>query len=352
MRRQVPLAVALALLAAPTAHAATRTITIGSAFTPSVVVVPPGTTLIWRNSDGQAHSFSGDVNSATIAPGASTAPRVLNREGQYHYALTGNGAVKGTVVVARTTPRPRHALGAASRTYRGSLTLTVNEKYSFYDNQWRSTSGACNAEVGDGSRTVQMRVSLPKVKYFRGHGAESLAERGASARFIRYAEQVAGKTSTSASPEVKCQDGTTTDQAADQSVNCFRDHAGRTARGTFAWTPSGTGGRFEFVSHRSSIARCGTGFSGILESIGVPSRSLPLNLIDRGFSYSSISTTPSTALEVRGIRAGHPIRVVRQFNLQFTTGCCDGYQPQGEADTRIGTLHTVTARMVLSLRPR
>jgi plastocyanin len=352
MRRLVPLAAALALLAAPTAHAATRTITIGSAFTPSVVVVKPGTVLVWRNSDGQSHSFGGDLNSQLLQPGASTAPRVLNRPGQYHYSLSENPAVKGTVVVARATPRPRAALGAATRTYRGSLTLTVNEKYTFYDNEWRSTSGACNAEVGDGSRTVQMRVLLPKVKYFRGHGAESLAERGATARFIRYAEQVSGKTSVSASPEVKCQDGTSTDQTADQPVNCFRDHAGRTARGTFAWAPSGTGGRFEFVSHRSAIGRCGTGFAGILESIGVPSRSLPLNLIDRGFSYSSISTSPSTTLEVRGIRAGHAVHVVRQFNLAFTTGCCDGYQPQGEADTRVGTVHNVTARLVLSLRPR
>jgi plastocyanin len=352
VRRSLLLTAAILLVAVSTAQAATRTITIGSAFTPSVVVVKPGTTLIWRNGDGQPHSFSGDVNSATIAPGASTAPRVINREGQYHYALAGNGAVKGTIIVARATRRPRAALGAATRTYRGSLTLTVNEKYTFYDNQWRSTSGACNAEVGDGSRTVQMRVSLPKVKYFRGHGAESLAERGASARFIRYAEQVSGKTSVSASPEVKCQDGTSTDQTADQPVNCFRDHAGRTARGTFAWAPSGTGGRFEFVSHRTAIGRCGTGFAGILESIGVPNGSLPLNLIDRGFSYSSISTSPSNTLEVRGIRAGHHVRVVRQFNLTFTTGCCDGYQPQGEADTRVGTLHNVTARLVLSLRPR
>jgi hypothetical protein len=45
------------------------------------------------------------------------------------------------------------------------------------------------------------------------------------------------------------------------------------------------------------------------------------------------------------------VQVVRQFNLAFTTGCCDGYQPQGEADTRVGTVHNVTARLVLSLRP-
>lgn len=350
MRRLVPLAAAVALLAAPTAHAATRTITIGSAFTPSVVVVKPGTTLVWRNSDGQPHSFSGDVNSATIAPGASTTPRVLNREGQYHYALAGNGAVKGTVVVTRSAPRPHVALGAASRTYHGFLELRVNEHATFYDNQWRTTTGACNAEVGDGTRTVLMRVALNKVRYFRGHGAESLAQRGARVTWIRYAEQVSGQTSTSASPMVTCPDGST-DQTADQSVNCFRDHAGAHARGTFAWAPNGTGGRFEFVSRRPSIARCGTGFSGIVESLGVRTSSLPVNVIDRSFSYNSISTTPSNALEVRGIRAGHAIRVVRQFQLQFTTGCCDGYQPQGEADTRVGSLHTVRASLVLQLRP-
>src|SRR4051794_11032268 len=350
MRRIVPLAAAILLVAAAPAYAATRTITIGSAFTPSVLVVSPGTTPVWHNADGQAHTFSGDVNSNTIAPGASTAPRVINRQGQYHYALAGNGAVKGTIIVTRAARRPHVALGAANRTYRGSLTLTVNEKYSFYDNQWRSLAGACNAEVGDGTRLVVMRVALPKVRYFRGHGAESLAQRGAHATWTRYAEQVAGKTSTSSSPQVACPDGTT-DQAADQSVNCFRDHAGAHARGTFAWAPNGTGGRFEFVSHRPSIGRCGTSFAGILQSLGAPGTSLPVNLDDAGFSYSSISTTPSTTLEVRGIRAGHHIRVVRQMNLQFTTGCCDGYQPQGEADTRVGTVHTVTARLVLSLRP-
>src|SRR4051812_5452118 len=101
MRRIVPLAAAITLLAAAPAYAATRTITIDSAFSPSVLVVSPGTTLIWHNTGSQEHSFSGDVNSSTIAPGASTAPRVLTREGQYHYALAGNGAVKGTIVVAR-----------------------------------------------------------------------------------------------------------------------------------------------------------------------------------------------------------------------------------------------------------
>src|SRR4051812_41613614 len=106
MRRLVPLAAALALAATAPAHAATRTIVIGSAFTPSVLIVSPGTTLVWRNADGQAHSFSGDVKSAMLAPGASTTPRVLTREGQYHYALDGNGAVKATIVVARSAPRP------------------------------------------------------------------------------------------------------------------------------------------------------------------------------------------------------------------------------------------------------
>src|SRR3954469_13994711 len=131
MRRIVPLAAAILLVAAAPAYAATRTITIGSAFTPSVLVVSPGTTLVWHNADGQAHSFSGDVNSNTIPPGASTAPRVINRQGQYHYALAGNGAVKGTIIVTRAAPRPHVAPGPPNPPLPGHLPVTLKEKFPF-----------------------------------------------------------------------------------------------------------------------------------------------------------------------------------------------------------------------------
>jgi plastocyanin len=352
MKRLVLLAAVASLTAAPTAHAATRTISIGAAFTPSVVVVTPGTTVVWRNDDSREHTITGDLNSSTLAPGASTAPRVLTRLREYHYELADNGNVNGTIVVARKAARrPAKAVGTATGTLRGTATLTVNERYTFYDGEWRSISGACNAEVGNGTRTLAMRINLNKVKYFRGRGHESLSQRSAPVTFLRYAELVSGQTTTSASREVTCQDGTSTDQTADQSVNCFRDHAGARARALFAWAGDGNG-RFEFVVRRPAIRRCGTTYAGILDVLGVPRFGLPLNLGDRGFTFDTIATTPATGIEVRAIRARHRIHVVRRINLQFTTGCCDAYAPQGEADTRVGTVHNVTARLDINLRPR
>src|SRR3954447_24491874 len=114
MKRLVLAAAVASLAIAPPAHAATRTITIGAAFTPSIVVVPPGSTLIWRNADSKAHTISGDVNSAALQPGASTAPRVLRGLGEYHYSLADNGSVKGMVLVARSSARkPAKAVGHA-----------------------------------------------------------------------------------------------------------------------------------------------------------------------------------------------------------------------------------------------
>jgi plastocyanin len=353
MRRLIPLAAAVALAAAPTAHAASRTIAIGAAFTPSVVVVTPGTTLIWTNGDGQAHTLTGDISSPAIKAG-ETYSRALVRSGQYHYTDAGNAAVKGTIVVMAKRKASRgKAVGAATRMFTGTLTVRVSEHYRFYDSDWRSTAGACNGEVGTGSRSVQMRVALPKVKYFRGRGAESLSERGARATLVRYAEQVTGNTSTSASKEVTCQDGTSTDTTADQPIDCFRDHAGRTARGTFAWSPAGTASRFEFAAPKGpSFGRCGTSYAGILDVLGVGPFALPLNLVDRRFSYSGVATSPASLREVRGIRAGLPVRIRRRIVLDFTTGCCDGYAPHGQAYSRIGSVHDVIASFDLSLRPK
>lgn len=350
MKRPVLALLALAFVGAPPAHAATRTIAIGAAFTPSVVVVAPGTTLIWRNDDSRVHTLTGDLNSSALQPNGQTAPRVLGRVGTYRYSLADNSAVRGTVVVARRAARRARPAGSATRMYRGSLVLRVDERYQFYDGEWRSTSGACNAEVGNGTRELVMRAALNKVKYFRGRGHDSLSQRSAKITWVRFAELVSGQTSTSASRDVTCPDGST-DQAADQSVNCFRDRAGRTTRGLFAWAGD-TNGRFELAVRGPALARCGTSYSGILEVLGVPRFGLPVNLVDRGLTYRSISTTPASAAETRAIRAGRRVHVVRRVNLSFTTGCCDAYQPQGEADTRVGTVRTVTIRFDLTLTPR
>ena len=324
---------------------------IGAAFNPSVIVVTPGTTVNWHNGDGSSHRLTGGVPSRTIAPTENFA-RAFVKPGTYRYADAANPAIKGTVIVARRAKGTRRATGAASRFYSGTMTLRIAEHYRFYDSQWRSTQGACNAEVGNGSRLLTMRVALPKVRYFRSNRVESLGQRRVKATFVRYAELVSGNTTNSGSPEVTCQDGTTTDQTANVSVNCFKDYAGRTARGTFAWSPSSTGNRFEFASSSPSLSRCGTSYAGILEVLSVPRLGLPLNLVDRRFAYNGISTSQATAAELRALRAGRPVHVVRRVALDFTTGCCDGYAPQGEADTRVGTVHEVTGSLTINLRPR
>lgn len=354
MRRLIlPAAIALIAAAPTTANAASRTITIGSAFGPSIVVVHSGTTVVWHNTDSRVHTLTGDIRSGAIAAG-DTYQRALVKLGAYRYYDANNGLAKGTVIVtARRSTHPGRAVGAASRAMKGSLVVRVNESYRFYDNDWRSTSGACNGEVGNGSRSVQMRIALPNVRYFRSAKAESLSQRGARVTLVRDGEQVSAQNATSASADVTCQDGTSMDTTADQSVNCFRDYAGRKARGTFVWSPTSTSNRFEFAAPSAPrLASCGTSYSGILQVLGLPQFGLPLNLVDSRFSYNGIATSPASAREIRAIRAGHTLKVVRRINLSFTTACCDGYAPGSEAYSRVGSVHDVKASLTLTLRPK
>jgi plastocyanin len=351
---------ALVLLAvAPVARAAGPTVSItASTFKPAIVVVAPGTTVTWRDDDAVAHSLSGDVRSpAPIAPGTTYA-RKFTSTGDYHYADAANSAKQGTVVVAASgrshpsrPPGPRSKL--VTHRYTGTMTLTVREQFRFYDGHWQSFVGACNAEVGGGTRTVLLRAKLNHAKYTRGFGSELLSDLNAPATLVRYSETVKAKLAQSGSELVGCQDGKTQDRTADVSVDCSANQAGKHFRIGFGWGPSSSENRFQYstVDHTGFDA-CGSDYIGGLSLVGVKDFSLPLNLVGGGFVYDEGNTSPATAHEVAAMRAGRALRVVRSIDLDFLTDCCDPWAPHGDFNTRIGTAHTVKAKLEIKLRPR
>ena len=62
--------------------------------------------------------------------------------------------------------------------------------------------------------------------------------------------------------------------------------------------------------------------------VGAGSVVLPLNLgDDEGVAYNSAQTDSATKSEVSAMRAGHAFTVERSVDLNFTTPCCEGFNP-------------------------
>jgi plastocyanin len=349
---------AMVLLAvAPAARAAGPTVSItASTFKPAIVVVPLGTTVTWRNDDTAPHAVVGDVASpGPIQPGMTYARR-FTAFGDYHYADAANPAKKGTVVVAAAgsshPPRAPAGHGLVTHLYTGTMTLTVNESYRFYDGKWQSFHGPCNGEVGDGTRNIELRAKLSHAKYSRGFGTEILSDNSAKATLVRYAEKVTAMAAMSSSAEADCGDGTT-EQAADVPLDCATNFAGRTLPMSFGWSPSATKNRFQFsnTGHRR-FDNCGTEYAGALTLVGIKDSSLPLNLVGSSLVYDLGNTSPATLHEVAAIRAGRALHVTRSIDLSFLTDCCDFWAPHGGVLARIGTQHDVKAKLEIKLRPR
>lgn len=356
--RRAALPLALVLLAVADAAAAAPTVAItASTFKPAVLVVAPGTTVTWRNDDAAPHTLVGEVRSpGPVQPGATYARRFTD-PGDYQYSDAANTAKQATVVVAAGgSSHPPAAHGGrrlVTHLYTGTMTLTVNETYRFYDGHWGSFAGACNGEVGDGSRQIELRASLRHAKYVRGFGVELLNDTSDEAKLVRYAEKVTGNAALSASAEASCQDGKTTDRAADVPVDCAASYAGRSLPMSFGWSPSATKNRFQFSNTgHAQFENCGTAYVGGLSLVGVKDFSLPLNLVGSNLFYDSGNTSPATAHEVSALRAGRALHVVRVIDLHFLTDCCDFWAPHGGVYNRVGSKHDVKAKLEIRLRPR
>ena len=207
-------------------------------FSPAVVVVPTGTVVKWHNNGTVAHSLSGQVRSpGDLRPGQSYQRR-FTTPGEYRYIDGRHPDSAGTVVVVAGSGRVPRAHGNATHGYSARLKLSVDDQWTYYDPQWQSKTGPCNAQVGSGERLEHLDVHFPNVTYARyaSIGVETLHSI-ARGRFGDSGETVKSHIANGASPIVACPNGTT-EPAADQPANCYRSFTGKPVRLNLSWGPS------------------------------------------------------------------------------------------------------------------
>lgn len=101
MRRALLAAMALAVLPGTVAHAATHTVSIeGMKFSPAVITVQAGDTVVWHNKDIVPHTVTaaGKLDSGTVAAGQRWTWKAT-ADGRVEYVCTFHPGMKGTVIV-------------------------------------------------------------------------------------------------------------------------------------------------------------------------------------------------------------------------------------------------------------
>ena len=93
---------------------------------------------------------------------------------------------------------------------------------------------------------------------------------------------------------------------------------------------------------------------GALVLVGAGSAVLPLNLgDDEGVAYDSAQTDSATKSEVSAMRAGRAFTVKRSVDLNFTTPCCEGFNPgSGGSWANTGTIRSYAASLTIRFTPR
>ncbi|MEX2105958.1 MAG: hypothetical protein WD810_03565 [Solirubrobacterales bacterium] len=332
-------------------------------FDPAVVVVGVGSEVRWINRDARPRALRGDFDSPSIAPGRAFELR-FRHPGAFEYRDRDNPLLTGTViVVAGFVPgRPRYPSPAGPRivthSWRASLRFDVRESWKYMDGKFLSFQGACNAQVGRGSREVTFQASFPSVKYQRVGRLEVLTGKSSPYRIQRYREMIDSKTSDPSSGRVvDCGDGSS-DPPPDVEQKCDHNFAGSRVRAELLWSPKVGQGRFQwphtYLGRPPRDENCGHGFlAGHL--VGLDTDLLPW---DPGAGaellYDHGRTGPATAAEVRALRAGHAVTIRRAFELQFTADCCLEWNEPGKPGTyvRVGARHTAKGEVTIRLTPR
>ncbi len=290
------------------------------------------------------------------SPGA-TYQRRFAAPGQYAYADGRSPEDTGTVVVTAGPGRPAGVHGDVTHHYSVDLKLFVSDEWTYYDSEWDSTTGPCNGQVGSGERLIHLNVHYPDVTYVRDAsiGLEGLeADRSAPGRFGDSGETIKSEIAGEGSPEVACPDGST-ERAANQPASCQASFTGKPVLLTLGWGPSATENRFLFDNDGPEIKpSCeGSQIVGALVLVGVGKPVLPLNLVGYRVSYDEGQTNALTASELRSMRAGRAFTTSRRVDLNFTTPCCEGYNPNpGGILTRIGNIHRYIASLTIRFTPR
>jgi plastocyanin len=326
-------------------------------FSPAVVVVPAGTVVRWQNNGMLSHSLGGQVRSPGELQPGGTYQRRFTALGQYSYVDGRHPDNSGTVVVTAGSSRPPHAHGNATYHYSATLKLFVSDEWTYYDSEWDSTTGPCNAQVGSGERLIHLDVHFPNVTYLRNQsiGVEGLeAERSARGRFGDSGETIKSQVAGESSPELTCPNGIT-ERMANQPASCQASFTGKPVLLTLGWGPLATENRFLFTNQGPEIkpACHASQIVGALVLVGVGKPLLPLNLVGDRVNYDEGQTNALTSSELRSMRAGRAFTTSRRVDLNFTTPCCEGFNPNpGGVWARIANIHRYVASMTISFTPR
>jgi plastocyanin len=159
----------LAVSAVP-AGAATKTIgVVDFAFSPKGVTVAQGTTVNWQNTGTRTHTATQDsafFNTGNIAPGTTSAGKVLTAAGGYPYHCTLHpsmvGSVKVPVKVAPTS-------GTTATTFTITVATVAAPSGSVYDVQKRvGTDGTWAAYMtGVTTASVSFTATTAGTYFFR-----------------------------------------------------------------------------------------------------------------------------------------------------------------------------------------
>lgn len=329
-------AATLAICAGPAQAIEAKVSITDSMFKPAVVTVAPGTDVVWTNDGTALHTIKSDdfPSSPALIPGQTHTQR-FSRIGVYDYTDATNVNVTGTVIVAAAVRRPRRPRGGdqnKTHEYKGTFRLEVNESYNFFDGRWRSLTGACNAQIGDGSRKVIITANLKKADYTRIGAVESLESEKQQARASTYVERMTSKIADSSGPFTPlCQNGTTPNgPKAVHDANCSADRSGKRFKFDFRWVRSVARGRYAFgpSNFESPADWCGPNYASGLPLVGIEDDHLPLVIAGGHLLWDSGTTSSSTAGEVRQLRAGRPVTIKRELRLQYTADCCMGVDPR------------------------
>jgi len=324
-------------------------------FSPAVVVVLTGTVVKWHNNGTLAHNLSGQVRSpGDLQPGQSYQRR-FTTPGEYRYIDRRHPDSAGTVVVLAGSGRAPRAHGNAMHRYSAILKLSVDDQWTYYDPQWQSKTGPCNAQVGSGERVEHLDVHFSNVTYARfASPAIEILHSTTRGRLGNSGVTVQSKIATGASPQVTCPDGNT-EPAADQPANCHRGFTGKPVRFNLSWGPIATKSKFLFSFGGPEIRpeSCGSNIIGALALVGVKGFVLPLNVVGSQMNYDEGQTNAVTFAEVHALRAGHAFMVNRRVELNFTTPCCEGFNPgSGGVWARTANIHRYTASLTIRFTPR
>jgi plastocyanin len=356
----VPLATAvLETAASAVATAAAARVTITEAgFSPAVVVVVIGTTVQWKNNGKQPHSLDGQVHSPIVLQPEKTFQHKFTTPGEYSYFDGRHPMSMGTVVVIAGSSSPPRELGKpTTHLYSANLTLVVNEDWTYYDDAGCDcTTPPCGSQSGSGGRVVHLDVYFPKVTYARypSVDTEGLYAENVPGHFGKTTETIKSEIATLDTPLIACDGGQF--HKTSQPANCDRNFTGNPVTLSLGWGPVSTKNTFLITNSGPEIrpGSCQDAIAGALVLVGAGSAVLPLNLgDDEGVAYDSAQTDPATRPEVSAMRAGRAFTVNRSVDLNFTTPCCEGFNPgSGGIWANTGTIRSYTASLTIRFTPR